>query len=608
MIKHIFGLTSALVIVSLAVLIMLLPSPAPTSSNEDQQSEASSTQTNNVFIQNVRVFTGSEFIEKQNIRVVNGVFQSISSQTTPKPNETLIDGQGLSAIPGLIDAHTHSFGQALSDSLRFGVSTHLDMFTAEDNLLASQLKRSSFAQSNEADLFSSGVLATVKNGHGTQFGMAVETIDNLDEIDAWVSARKQAGADYIKLVYMPYQSAFPSLNLATASALIEASHAQGMRVYAHISSQAAAKDMISAGINGLVHIFADSIVSDDLLILAKQNEVVIIPTLAVIASVDHNGDNESLAKNAAVSPFLSAQQMGSLQAQYPHALPGFELTIAKQNVKRFFDAGVPILAGSDAPNPGTAYGISLHHEMALLVASGLTPTQALMAASSIPAKHFALSKRGQITENARADFVLINGDINTNIASSLDIVKVFKNGYLVQRELPKQEASSVLSSGLLGNFDSPELLTINNFIWSHSDDSMANGDSVATIEHVQLDGNNGVLKVQATIGNGFAYPWAGAAVGDFKAPVSPVDVSAYTSLSFKVKGTPGNYRVMAFSSTMAGVPPSQNIELTEQWQSITLSLNDFAGFDQSKFSGFAFVAGPVMGEYEFMLDDVSFVK
>jgi len=63
---------------------------------------------------------------------------------------------------------------------------------------------------------------------------------------------------------------------------------------------------------------------------------------------------------------------------------------------RLHAAGVPNLPGMDAPNPGTAPGASLHRELELLVRGGLTPLEALHAATSLPAVAFALQDRGRI--------------------------------------------------------------------------------------------------------------------------------------------------------------------------------------------------------------------
>ena len=64
---------------------------------------------------------------------------------------------------------------------------------------------------------------------------------------------------------------------------------------------------------------------------------------------------------------------------------------------------VPIITGTDSPVPGQTYGASLHGELALLVAAGLSPVQALTAATSAPARAFGLTDRGRIAPGLRAD-------------------------------------------------------------------------------------------------------------------------------------------------------------------------------------------------------------
>ena len=70
-----------------------------------------------------------------------------------------------------------------------------------------------------------------------------------------------------------------------------------------------------------------------------------------------------------------------------------------------------ILAGSDVSEHipklgGLAHGVSLHHELQLLVKAGFTPVEALRAATSVPARRFGLEDRGRIVTGARADLLL----------------------------------------------------------------------------------------------------------------------------------------------------------------------------------------------------------
>lgn len=165
-----------------------------------------------------------------------------------------------------------------------------------------------------------------------------------------------------------------------------------------------------------------------------------------------------------------------------------------------------------------------------------------------------------------------------------------------------------IGNTVLGRFDmnTPnKLATIDNFMWSLSDDSVENGKSKANIEVVSKDGsNNGVLKVSAMVNAGFLYPWAGAAVGDFTMPVEGVDVSGYSKIVFDVRGKPGIYRVLTFDAIAVGIPPSQNFNIGNEWSTISLRLSEFKGLNTQLLSGFAFVAGPATGDFEFYLDNI----
>lgn len=104
-----------------------------------------------------------------------------------------------------------------------------------------------------------------------------------------------------------------------------------------------------------------------------------------------------------------------------------------EGVRQLIRARVPLLAGSDSPAPGTTYGASLHGELALLVRDGLTPSQALAAATSVPARAFHLQDRGWIRPGMRADLLLVKGDPTKDIMVTRNIVGVWKRGAWVQR-------------------------------------------------------------------------------------------------------------------------------------------------------------------------------
>ena len=97
-----------------------------------------------------------------------------------------------------------------------------------------------------------------------------------------------------------------------------------------------------------------------------------------------------------------------------------------------------ILAGTDAPNPTTGFGVSMQLELQLLVEAGLSPAQALRAATSNAARFYGVKDRGRVALGLRGDLLLVEGNPMENIHDTRRIVSVFKNGWPVDRAPPIQ--------------------------------------------------------------------------------------------------------------------------------------------------------------------------
>lgn len=579
---------AALVLAGVIGLVAMLPTP------DDPEVRAAPA----LAITNVRVFDGDTMTGPTTVLIENGRIAAIDPALALPAGAETLNAQGLTALPGLIDAHTHTYGDVLRTSLRFGVTTNLDMFSSPLLLAGARTGRESADPTDLADWYSAGMLATAPGGHGTQFGVPVETLTAPDQAVDWVSDRLAEGSDYIKLVYMPYQSRLPSLDYATAAAVIAAAHAEGVLAVAHVYSLEGAREMVEAGINGLVHVFADAPVDAAFIEAAREAELFVIPTLTVLGSINGQRLGARLAEDPRVADDLTAVQRRSLEGGFGAAVGGgFDFVTGLENVRRLHEAGIAILAGSDAPNPGTIHGASLHQELALLVEAGLTPVEALRAATAAPADQFGLTERGRITPGARADLLLVNGDPTRAIDASLSIAQVFKNGAPVARTtLSAQRPTPLFEPGPISAFEDG-LTAPQDLIWSATDDSLFGGASSAEIERV-----DGVLRVRASVRPGFFAPWAGAAV--FRDAAAVANLSALTTLSFRARGAPGEYRVMMFMDGAAGAPPTQTFTLGPSWMTVQMELDAFEGFASEGFVGLAVVAGPGETETEFDIADV----
>ncbi|MFT3700217.1 MAG: amidohydrolase family protein [Kofleriaceae bacterium] len=104
-------------------------------------------------------------------------------------------------------------------------------------------------------------------------------------------------------------------------------------------------------------------------------------------------------------------------------------------VKDLADAGAPIMAGTDTPNPYVIPGPSLHQELGMFVAAGLSTYAALRSATIVPAEFLGDPKDGRIEVGARADLVMLDGDPLADIHNVDKISGVMVRG----RWLPKQD-------------------------------------------------------------------------------------------------------------------------------------------------------------------------
>jgi imidazolonepropionase-like amidohydrolase len=261
-------------------------------------------------IRDVRLFDGERVLERATVRVENGLIAAVNPATAGDALP-VVDGKGRTLLPGLIDAHTHSWGDALERALAFGVTTQLDQFgdvaMARDSRLETAPDR--------ADLFTAGNLITRPGGHGTQFRPgtpALEATADEGAVDAFVAARIAEGSDWIKLVIedgheigMP--KLLPTLDAATVRAVVDAAHRRGKLAVAHVHALDAARMAVDAGVDGLVHTVVDALPDEAFARRLAENKVFVVPTLSVL------GPRAALADDPRLAPFLTRAEGAQLR-------------------------------------------------------------------------------------------------------------------------------------------------------------------------------------------------------------------------------------------------------------------------------------------------------
>lgn len=415
--------------IPLLTLTLSLAALAPGSAGAEDQ-----------LIQQVRVFDGERTLEGVSVLVRDGRIVSVDPGVAAHAGARVIEGAGRTLLPGLIDAHTHIRSKTdLERSLVFGVTTDLSLNM--DPQVAAKLKaeQAEGRASDRAEFFSAGSAATAPKGHGTEFGWAVPTLTEPGQAQAWIDARIAEGSDFIKIIYEHGGEhghvVRPSIDRPVLLALVAAAHARGKLAVVHIHTAEQARDAIAAGADGLAHLYlsgADE-VTPELVGLLARSHAFVMPTLALLQSVCGLSPGRGALDDPKLRPFLLPDDVAALERNIAKAAAA-DCDRPMKVTALLAAAHVPILAGTDEPNPGIVPGASLHVELATLVAAGLSPSAALAAATSAVAGAFRLGDRGRIAPGQLADLLLVDGNPTADIKATRNIVAVWKAGVRFDRD------------------------------------------------------------------------------------------------------------------------------------------------------------------------------
>jgi imidazolonepropionase-like amidohydrolase len=366
------------------------------------------------------------------LRVADGRIAAIGGPDIARPDDVLVDGAGTTLLPGLIDSHVHLAPGSTRLAATYGVTTQLDMFSLPE-VIDRETPRSAF--------FTSSVGATAPGGHPSIAYPPFPSVAGPEDAKQFVADRVAEGADHLKLIYDDGAGAgmnIPTLSSQTVRALTDEAHAHGLTVVAHVSTAAAAVKVVSCGVDVLAH------APSDLMSPADIEEVAGAAVIATLGIVDgFNGPSGRL-------PLLDEPElMARMPARWRRVLDGQSRrwmppqppdgAAARANTLALLRAGVRVLAGTDAPNPGLVFGASLHKELVHLVRAGLSPAEALVAATSAPAEVFKLADRGRLVVGARADLLLVDGDPLVDITATQRIRQTWVGG-----EAPAEYAGTAL--------------------------------------------------------------------------------------------------------------------------------------------------------------------
>lgn len=381
----------------------------------------------------VRVFDGARVVGADSVRVDDGVIVEVGTGLEPRPGVPVVDGTGGTLLPGLVDGHTHTppdaghAERALRQALAFGVTTVICLGT--DPATAEAMKARAAESAGLADIRSAGRLVTVAGGHPTQLGDGgYSVLAGPGDVPGYIEEHVAAGMDQVKIVIEDGTTVarpIPCVPPELSDAVTAEAHRRGLLVIAHVATERDALQALSSGVDGLAHQYLDTPQSAAIAGRLQATGTFVCMTLAGC----HNAEGVRYADDSRVAPYVEHHWLQHLARGFPSGWPPESyLRNALGAVAVLRQAQVRIVAGTDAPNPGTGHGVSVHHELACLVRGGLTPTEALTAATSAAAASFRLTDRGRIVPGLRADLILVAGDPIRDIDSTLDIRRIWRGG------------------------------------------------------------------------------------------------------------------------------------------------------------------------------------
>lgn len=375
-----------------------------------------SAQTRAVALTDVTVIdaTGAPAQAAMTVVVRNGLIASIgkTGTVTVPAGALVVRGTGKYLIPGLWDMHVHLTEDDQASLVAHGVTGVRDMGNAladVDGWRGRIAARSLVGPR----IFRVGPIL-----NGEEFGPAQLAIQTDADARTAVRVLKKVGVDAIKLHTMLPRDAY--------FALADEAHKLGIPFVGHVPQSVSAAEASNAGQASLEHIqtlfegqFPPKPDSEpQLFALFAKNGTIYDPTL-----VTYRGSTE--AQN--VDP--------ELVRAYPDLLPGRQRLFARfvELVGMMNRAGVILVTGTDLSDfKWIAAGASLHDELALFVDAGLTPMQALQAATRNPARFLHVAA-GTIEVGRRADLILLDANPLDDIRNTRKIHAVVLDGTLLNR-------------------------------------------------------------------------------------------------------------------------------------------------------------------------------
>src|ERR1700685_1665187 len=405
--------------------------------------------------------SGKAALHNRTVVIEADQIQSIGAGHEHAPSSAkVIDLHGQTIMPLIINTHGHlgltkgstqSAANQTDDNIRhqllryqeYGVGAMLSMGT-DGKRFAEIREQSRRGALPGADVYTAGMGFT-----------EVFRPETPAEARSEVAQQAPQKPDFIKVWVDDFWGQYPKMPPEIYAAIIDEAHKNGLRVAAHVYHLEDARLLVADGVDVLAHSIRDADVDDALIAEMKKHNVAYIPTLSLDDFAFAYGDSPNWVNDPffteALDPGLlemitSPEYKAKVQSNKVTAQEEAALPQAMRNLKKIYDAGILVTLGTDSgATPIRIQGFAEHMELALMVQAGLTPVQAIAAATSNAARLLRIADHcGTLAAGKKANFIVLEKDPSQDIHNTQTIRAVWKDGSKVSDGPLAAKTSAIL--------------------------------------------------------------------------------------------------------------------------------------------------------------------
>lgn len=401
------------------------------------------------------VGNGNAPIENSAFLVEDGFFMWVGRQGENQPPDGVVrvDLTGKTVIPALIDAHNHigltnikdgtnskdnytreNLIDHLERSAYHGVAASMSLGLEYDEELAFQLREEVIPNAALFLTSGRGIAATPMAGPTSEYRIGIPRGAMTEaEGRAAVQELHAHNVDLVKVWIDDRGGRVPKVQPNVLRAIVDEAHANGMQVVTHVGTTSAladAKDILQAGVDGFAHTVRDRDIDEEYMALVRQYpEVWTIPNLP--------GNPLTIEDLPWLSETLPPAEIERMRDQIERreaagvAGPNDQFQLQCRNLRRNHEAGMIIGMGTDS---GTSVAWTAHMELRDMVTCGLSPMEAIVAATRTNAEILGLDQLGMVAPGKSADFVVLDANPLDDITNTRRISQVYLRGEEVDRE------------------------------------------------------------------------------------------------------------------------------------------------------------------------------